>query len=102
MTSVDICLWQFLSYPLDIIAKIKHRTYSRIQACADPEGWGGQGVRTPLKNHQNIGFLSNIGPDPLKNTKLPSQHTTVGHYQPVSETPFKWRFAGGPMMARLY
>ena len=27
---------------------------------------GGQGVRTPLlKNHKNIGFLSNIGPDPL-------------------------------------
>ena len=31
--------------------------------CADPEG--GTGVRTPLKNHKNIGFLSNIGPDPL-------------------------------------
>ena len=23
------------------------------------------------------------------------------HYRPASETPFKWRFAGGPMMARL-
>ena len=22
------------------------------------------------------------------------------HYWPASETPFKWRFAGGPMMAR--
>ena len=28
---------------------------------------GGQGVRTPLKNHKNIGFSSNTGPDPLKN-----------------------------------
>ena len=32
---------------------------------------GGQGVRTPppppLKNHKNIGFLSNTGSDPLKN-----------------------------------
>ena len=27
---------------------------------------GGQGVRTPLKNHKNIGFHSNTGPDPLK------------------------------------
>ena len=29
-------------------------------------GGGGQGVRTPphpLKNHKNIGFLSNTGPD---------------------------------------
>ena len=69
-------------------------------SCADPEG--GTGGPDPPENHKNIGFLSNIGPDPLKITKLPSQHTTVGHYQPVSETPFKWRFAGGPMMARLY
>ena len=30
-------------------------------------GGGGQGVRTtPLKNHKNIGFPSNIDPDPLK------------------------------------
>ena len=33
-------------------------------------GGGGQGVRkTPLKNHKNIGFLSNAGPDSLKNLK---------------------------------
>ena len=57
---------------------------------------GGQYVRTPLlKNHKNIGFLSNTGPDPLKITKLPS------HHQHARETPYKWRFAGGPMMARL-
>ena len=30
---------------------------------------GGHGVRIPLKNHKNIGFLSNTGPDPLKNHK---------------------------------
>ena len=28
---------------------------------------GGQGVRTTLKNHKNIGFSGNTGPDPLKN-----------------------------------
>ena len=33
-------------------------------SCADPEG--GQGVQTPLKKKQNIGFFSNSGPDPLK------------------------------------
>ena len=26
----------------------------------------GQGVWTPLKNHKNIGFFSNMGPDPRK------------------------------------
>ena len=25
----------------------------------------------------------------------------LGHHQHASKTPFKWRFAGGPMMARL-
>ena len=33
-----------------------------LSTCADPEG--GQGF---LKNHKNIGFSSNTGPDPLKN-----------------------------------
>ena len=40
--------------------------------CADPEGGGGTGVAPPpppLKNHKNIGFLSNISPDHLKNHK---------------------------------
>ena len=43
-------------------------------------------ARIPLKNHKNIGFLSNTGPDPLKITKLPSQHSMLGHHQHASET----------------
>ena len=40
---------------------------------------GGRGVWTPLlKNHKNIGFLSNTGPDPLKITKLPKPSFNVG------------------------
>ena len=35
-------------------------------------GGGGQEVR--------IGFLSNAGPQPLKTTKLPSQHSMLGHH----------------------
>ena len=42
-------------------------------SCADPGGVAG-GPDHPLKNHKFIGFPSNIGPDPLKITKLPSQH----------------------------
>ena len=35
--------------------------------CADPEGGGGGGgigVRNLMKNHKNIGFISNTGPEP--------------------------------------
>ena len=45
------------------------------------------------------------GSDPLhltwKITKLPSQQSMVGHHRPASETPLKWRFAGGSMVARF-
>ena len=64
-------------------------------------GGGGQGVRTPLKNHKNIGFLNNTCLDPLKIAKPPSQHSMLCNHQHASETPFKWRLAGGPMMAPL-
>ena len=47
-----------------------------------------------LPNHKNIGFLSNNGQDPLKNHKLPCQHSMFGHQWHTSETPFKWCFAG--------
>ena len=36
-------------------------------ACADPEG--DRGSRPPLKNHKNIGSLSNTGPDSSENDK---------------------------------
>ena len=32
-----------------------------------------------MENYKNIGFLSNTGPDPLKITKLPIQHSLLGH-----------------------
>ena len=43
---------------------------SRFMPCPNPEGGGGRGVQTLLKNHKNIGFLSNICWDPLNFTKL--------------------------------
>ena len=52
--------------------------------CADPEGGGG-------KNHKTIGFLSNTGPDLLDNHKATKPAFNV--------ESFKWRFAGGSMMA---
>ena len=48
------------------------------------------------ENHKNKGFYSITGLDLLKITKPAFD---VGHYQPASETPFQWRFAGRPIIA---
>ena len=79
---------------------VKDDEGQRSDTCADPGGGGGgrRSGRPPGKS-QNIVFFSNTGPDPLKIVKLPSQNSILGHYRHASETPFKWRFAGGPMMA---
>ena len=63
-------------------------------------GGGGQGVRTsPRKSQKYRFFFSNTGPNPLKIVKLPSQLSILGHNWHDSETPFQWRFAGGPKTA---
>ena len=69
--------FQYISISVDIV-----RSHARIQR-------GDRGSGHPhLKNHKNIEFLSNR-PDPLKFSKLPSQHSTLGHHRYTSETPFK-------------
>ena len=45
---------------------------------ADPEGGTGGPDPPPLKNHKNIGFLSNTGPDPLKIHKATKPAFNVG------------------------
>ena len=58
-----------------MIAKLE-KTQRTLSACADPEGetgggGGGGGVPDPpLKNHKNIGSLSNTGLDPALCYKL--------------------------------
>ena len=67
-------------------------------------GGGGQGVRTlpPLKNHKNIGFLCNTGPDPLKNHKATKPAFNVGpasaRQRCTISMPFRWRADGGPFI----
>ena len=58
--------------------------FAAYTALADPEG--GLGVRTPLKNHNNIGFLSNNGPNPLENHKA------------TIKMAFRWRDDDGPLL----
>ena len=73
---------------------------------ADPEGGGTGGPDPPppppRENYKNIGFHNNTDSDSLKITKLPIQHSMLGNHRPANETPFKWRFAGGPLMVRLW
>ena len=57
-------------------------------SCTDQEG--GTGVRTPLENHETIGFLSKTFPDPQKNHEATKSAFNVG---PSS--------ARQPMMARF-
>ena len=65
-------------------------------------GGGGRGSRAPpLEKSQNIGFLSNTGPDPLTNYKAAKPVCNVGPHRYASEMQFKWHLAGGPLMAHL-
>ena len=48
--------------------------------CADPEG-GRHDVQTYPKNHKNIGFLRNTGPDCLTNNKATK---SAFHFGPSS------------------
>ena len=63
---------------------------------------GGQGVLTPWKITKIKVFLAILVLIHWIITKLPSQHSMLGHHWHASETPFKRCFAGGPLMARFY
>ena len=55
---------------------------------------------SPLKIIKNRGSW-HTGPVPFKISKLPSQHSMLGHQRHANEAPFKWCFAGGPMIGRI-
>ena len=71
-----------------------------VISSADPEGGTG-GPDPPLKNHKNIGFLSNTGPDPLKNHKATKPAFNVGSSSAGQRNTISMGFAGRPMMARF-
>ena len=82
---VLVCFFGVLSRSAIHLTK-KERSGHKLKqdsTCADPEG--GQGGRTPPGKLQKYGFLSNTGPDPLKITKLPIQHSLLGHHRPASQ-----------------
>ena len=59
--------------------------------CRFREG-GGQGVRTPLKNHENIVFFYNYWSG---SPEKPSQHSMLGKHRPASEMPFNGALLAG-------
>ena len=63
------------------------QTWHPLLPCQDQwRGGGGTGGSgSPLKNHKNIGFLSKNGLDPLKITKISSQHSMLGHHRHASD-----------------
>ena len=73
--------------------------YLLSDACHGRIQRGDRGSGPPEKS-QNIGFPSNIDPESVKITKLPSQHSMVGHWH-ASKTPFQRRFADGPLVVNL-
>ena len=58
---------------------------------------GSRGGRTwgpdppPLKNHTNIGFLSNTGPDPLKNHKATNVGSSLARKRNAIEMAYNIR-----------
>ena len=57
-------------------------------------GTGGGDTPPPLKNHKNIGFLSNTGPDPLGNYKATMPAFNIGpskvRQRNVIKMAFRW------------
>ena len=67
------------------------------------KGGEGAGVRFPpnLEKHKAVNFRYELVWIPLKSTRLPNQHSMLGHHWPANETSFKWRFVDVAMMARI-
>ena len=62
----------------------------------------GRGSRPPLKNHKNIGSLSNSGPDPLKNHEATKTAFNVGpssaRQRNAIKMVFCWQADNGPIL----
>ena len=51
----------------------------------------------PLKIKE-YSFFINTGPDPMKVTKLPSQHSMWGHYRHAREMAYRWLADDDPLL----
>ena len=86
---------------IHIFSNLKFKNHAQIQRGGGGGGGGGGGDRgpDPLKNHKNIGFLSNTGQDPLKITKPPFNiWAIIGTPAKCHLMAFPWRVNDGPLM----
>ena len=65
-------------------------------------GTGGPDPPPPLKNHTNIGFFSNTGPDPLNNHKATkpafNDGPSLARQRNAIEMAFRWWADDGPLL----
>ena len=60
--------------------------------------WGTGGLDPPLKNHKNIGFISNTDPDPHKNHKAFNVGPSSARQQNAILMAFRWWADDGPLI----
>ena len=109
MLTYYFCVWSLL---WEIVLSVLHLTlivffltclvsvflalpwvHARIQ-----RGGGTENSDKSLKNHKNIGFLSNTGPDPLKNYKAAKPAFNVGPSSARQRNAIKRRADDGPLI----
>ena len=68
--------------------------------CAEPEGGAGGSAPHPMKNHKNIGFLSNTDPDPLKKAQscIASTQCWAIISRPAMMAHLQWGWSLSPLM----
>ena len=87
--------------PLDTSVWVFNEDFANTYMCGS-RGGGGQGVRPPpptgklQKYRVPLQYWSRF---PEKSQSYQASIPCCYH-RPASETPFKWRFAGGPLMTR--
>ena len=69
--------------PILILIMVSTEASGTYRTCADPESFVRGG-------HTLISFFRRA---------MLQRTAKAGNYRPVSETPLKWRFTGGPIMA---
>ena len=63
-------------------------------------GTGGPDPHPEKSQKYRVSFQYCWG-SPQKNYKATKSAFNIGHHRPTSETPFKWRFAGGQIIAHV-
>ena len=102
--SLLVNLYQKLDIWLAVLARFNkepmhaeiNKTQMSLMVGSRSGGGGGQRPGPTPEESQKYRFFLQYW---SRTSEKPSQHSMLGYHQPASETPFKCRFAGGPMMA---